>query len=62
MPGGFRGEFELGYWGGVSGDADAWYVRFEGDISGGEIFVTARTPEDALRKARAEAIKRIPRG
>lgn len=32
FPGQFKPEFELGYWAGVAGDAERWYVRFEGDI------------------------------
>ena len=53
------GEFELGYWGGVT-DADAWWVRFEGDIHDGRVFVTARSPAEALRLAHQEAVNRIP--
>jgi hypothetical protein len=31
MPGAFRGEFQLGYWGGVTEGTDAWSVRFEAE-------------------------------
>ena len=27
MPGAFHGEFQLGFWGGVTEGADAWSVR-----------------------------------
>jgi hypothetical protein len=52
-------EFDLGHWGGVT-EADGWYVRFEGEIRGGEVFVTARSPEEALRLARSEALAQLP--
>jgi hypothetical protein len=60
MPGAFRGEFELGYWGGVTHGADCWWVRFEADIYDGSLLVTALTATEALDKARGEAITRIP--
>jgi hypothetical protein len=41
MPGVFRGEFQLGYCGGVTGGADAWSVRVEADIEDTEFFLTA---------------------
>jgi hypothetical protein len=31
MPGAFRGEFQLGYWGGVTEGTDAWSVRFKAE-------------------------------
>ena len=58
MPGGFRPEFELGYWAGVT-DADAWYVRFEGDISDGEILITAHSASEALRRAIEEVRSQV---
>jgi hypothetical protein len=60
MPGRFRGEFQLGYWGGVTQGADAWSVRVEADIEGTEFFVTGSSPSAVLRKALGEANRRIP--
>jgi hypothetical protein len=60
MPGAFRGEFELGYWGGVTGGADAWSVRVEADIEGTTFFLTGNTPSVVLRKAAEETRRRIP--
>jgi hypothetical protein len=60
MPGAFRGEFQLGYWGGVAEGADAWSVRFEADIVDTEVFLTGSTPSAALRDALKEAKRRIP--
>jgi hypothetical protein len=51
MPGAFRGEFELGFWGGVTEGADAWHIRVEADIEDTEFFLTAPTPIAALRRA-----------
>ena len=66
LPGTFRPEFSLGYWGGVVGDADAWSCRFEGDIHGdpdrgSEFFITGQTAADVLREASVQAWKRVPR-
>ena len=60
MPGTFRGEFQLGYWGGVTGGADAWSVRVEADIEGTEFFLTGNSPSAVLRKALEETRRRIP--
>lgn len=60
MPGTFRGEFQLGYWGGVTEGADAWSVRVEADIEGTEFFLTGSTPSAVLRKALEETKLRIP--
>jgi hypothetical protein len=60
MPGTFRGEFQLGYWGGVTKGADAWSIRVEADIEDNEFFLTAPTPSAALRRAVAETKRRIP--
>ena len=60
MPGTFRGEFQLGYWGGVTEGADAWSVRVEADIEDTEFFVTGSTPSAVLRKALEEAKRKIP--
>jgi len=60
MPGSFRGEFQLGYWGGVTGGADAWSVRVEADIDETEFFLTGSTAEEVLRKAFDETQRRIP--
>jgi hypothetical protein len=60
MPGAFRGEFQLGYWGGVTGGADAWSVHVEADIEGTTLFLTGSTPSAVLRKAAAETRRRIP--
>ena len=57
LPGQFRPEFELGYWAGVSG-AEAWYVRFEGDIEDTEFTVLGFTAAEALRRAAVEASRR----
>ena len=62
MPGTFRGEFQLGYWGGVTQDADAWSVRVEADIRDTEFFLTAPTPTLAVRRAIEETKRRIPAG
>ena len=59
MSGAFRGEFQLGYWGGVTEGADAWSVRVEADIDDGEFFLTGSTPSAALRKAFEETRRRI---
>jgi len=59
-PGTFRGEFQLGYWGGVTDDADAWSIRVEADIEDTEFFVTAPTPEEALERAIVETLRRLP--
>ena len=60
MPGAFRGEFQLSYWGGVSEGADAWSIRVEADIEDTEFFITARTPGEALRMGIEEVGRRIP--
>jgi hypothetical protein len=60
MPGTFRGEFQLGYWGGVTEGADAWSVRVEADIEDTEFFLTAGTPSEALKRAIQETKRRIP--
>jgi hypothetical protein len=60
MPGTFRGEFQLGFWGGVTEGADAWSVRVEADMVDTEFFLTASTPSDALRRAIEETKRRIP--
>jgi hypothetical protein len=60
MPGTFRGEFQLGFWGGVTEGADAWSVRVEADIVDTEFFLTAPTASDALRRAIEETKRRIP--
>ena len=60
MPGTFRGEFQLGFWGGVTGGADAWSIRVEADIVDTEFFLTAQSPEEALRKGLDETKRRIP--
>jgi hypothetical protein len=60
MPGAFRGEFQLGYWGGISGGAEAWSVRVEADIEGTEFFLTGSSPSAVLRKALEETRPRIP--
>ena len=42
LPGEFRPEFNLTYWSGVVGGAEAWSCTFEGDIvgeDGGRFFV-----------------------
>jgi len=61
MPGTFRGEFQLGFWGGVIGGADAWSIRVEADIIDTEFFLTAQSPGEALRKGLEETKRRIPR-
>lgn len=48
-------EFELGYWAGVSTDAESWYVRFEGDIRGGEFTVLGHSAAEVLLNAAREA-------
>ena len=60
MPGTFRGEFQLGFWGGVTGGTDAWSIRVEADIVDTEFFVTAQSPEEALQKGLEETKRRIP--
>ena len=60
MPGAFRGEFQLGFWGGVTEGADAWSIRVEADMEDTESFLTASTPVDAIQKALDEAQRRIP--
>jgi len=60
MPGTFRGEFQLGFWGGVTGGADAWSIRVEADIVDGEFFVTAQSALEALQKGLEETKRRIP--
>ena len=60
MPGTFRGEFQLGFWGGVTEGADAWSIRVEADIVDTEFFLTAPTPSDALRRAIDETKRRSP--
>jgi hypothetical protein len=60
MPGAFRGEFQLGFWSGVTEGADAWSVRVEADIMDTEFFLTVPTPSDALRRAIEETKRRIP--
>ena len=60
FPGQFKPEFELGYWAGVSEDAERWYVRFEGDIRDNEFMVLGHSPAEALRLAAREAQNRIP--
>lgn len=60
MPGTFRGQFQLGYWGGVSEGADAWSVRVEADIEDTEIFLTGSSPSAALKMALVETKRRIP--
>jgi hypothetical protein len=60
MPGAFRGEFQLGYWGGVREGADAWSVRIEADIEDTEFFLTGSTPSAVLRDALEEIKRRIP--
>ena len=60
MPGAFRGEFQLGFWGGVANGADAWSVRVEADIEDTEFFLTAPTPSQALRRAIEETKRKIP--
>lgn len=62
MPGAFRGEFQLGYWGGVTQGADAWSVRVEADIRDTEFFLTAPTPSLALRRAVEETKRRTLAG
>lgn len=66
LPGQFRPEFELGHWSGVdSEEADAWYVRFEGDIhgdDGSEFVITGRSPQEVLSRAVEEAWRRVPGG
>jgi hypothetical protein len=59
MPGSFRGEFQLCFWGGVTEGAEAWSVRVEADIDGTEFFLTAGTPSGALRLAVEETKRRI---
>ncbi|MGH8893221.1 MAG: hypothetical protein ACRDWY_07935 [Actinomycetes bacterium] len=60
FPGGFKPEFELGYWAGVVGNAERWYVRFEGDIRDNDFTVLGHTAAEALRRAMTEARERIP--
>jgi hypothetical protein len=60
MPGTFRGEFQLGFWGGVNQGADAWSIRVEADIVDTEFFLTAQSPGEALRQGLAETRRRIP--
>jgi len=60
MPGAFRGEFQLGYWVGVTEGSDAWSIRVEADIEGTEFFLTGSTPSAVLRKAVEETRRRIP--
>ena len=60
MPGAFHGEFQLGYWGGLTKGTDAWSVRFEADIVDTEFFLTGSTPSAVLRDALEEAKRRIP--
>jgi hypothetical protein len=60
MPGAFRGEFELGYWGGIAEGADAWSVRVEADIVDTEFFLTGSTPSKVLREALEETKRKIP--
>lgn len=60
MPGAFRGEFHLGFWGGVTGGADARSIQVEADIEDGEFFLTAQSPEEALQKALEETRRRTP--
>ena len=62
MPGAFRGEFQLGYWGGVTDGADAWSVRIEADIEDTEFFLTGNTPSAVLWKALEETKRRIFQG
>lgn len=57
-PGQFKPEFELGYWAGVTGGADRWFVRFEADIAENEFTVTGHTAFEALRRAAVEALAR----
>ena len=62
LPGTYRPEVTLTYWAGVTG-AEAWCCSVEGDIHGddGDQFsVSAMTAADALRKASAEAWRRVP--
>lgn len=61
MPGAFRGEFQLGYWGGVAEGGDAWSVRVEADIEDTEFFLTGSTASAALRNALEEINRRISR-
>ena len=61
MPGAFRGEFQLGYWGGVTEGADAWSVRVEADIEDAEFFLTGAAPSETLRRAIEETKRRIAR-
>jgi hypothetical protein len=66
LPGSFRPEFQLGHWDGVTGGADSWYVRFEGDIDGDDggswFFVMGQTPQEVLLRAADEAWRRLPGG
>ena len=57
-PGAFKPEFDLGYWAGVEG-AEPWFVRFEGDIEENEFTVLGFSAAEALRKAKAEAERRL---
>jgi hypothetical protein len=60
FPGQFKPEFELGYWAGVSAGAERWFVRFEGDIQGGEFTVLGHSAAEVLRLAAREAQARVP--
>lgn len=59
LPGQFRPEFELGYWGGAADGGERWYVRFEGDIRDNEFAVLGHSAAEALRKAAHEALQRV---
>jgi hypothetical protein len=62
LPGAYRPEVTLTYWAGASG-AEAWCCTVEGDIHGddGDQFsVLGMTAADVLRKASAEAWRRVP--
>ncbi len=64
LPGQFKAEFRLKYWSGVVPPAEAWACTVEGDIEGddGEEFtILGRTAADTLRRAAAEAWRRVPR-
>jgi hypothetical protein len=65
LPGAYRAEFILEYWGGVIPPAEAWCCSVEGDImgdSGDRLSVLGHTATEALQRAAAEAWRRVPPG